>query len=213
MKARPKTSACRAGLRVGAIVLAAGRSSRMAPHNKLLEPVEGKPIVAHVAAVALASGANPVIVVTGFEASRIADTLHDLKVTIVRNPGFEGGLSTSLRTGLGALPLGSDGALILLGDMPAVEVSVLGALMAAFTGRDGICVPVHHGQRGNPVLWGGNYFAEMMGLTGDVGAKRLLAAHRDRVTEVAVDSNGILTDVDTPSDLARLKMLLGSNRS
>jgi molybdenum cofactor cytidylyltransferase len=213
MTARPIVSASRASLKVGAIVLAAGRSTRMAPRNKLLELVEGKPIVAHVAAVALASGADPVIVVTGFEASRIEDALRDLNVTIVRNPDFESGLSTSLRTGLGALPPGSDGALILLGDMPAVDGSVLGDLMAAFTGRDAICVPIHRGQRGNPVLWGRNYFPEMMELVGDVGAKQLAAKHRERVTEVAVASNGILTDVDTPSELAHLRRRLGSNCS
>jgi molybdenum cofactor cytidylyltransferase len=211
MKARPITSACRAGLKVGAIVLAAGRSSRMAPRNKLLELVEGKPIVAHAAAVALASGANPVIVVTGFEAPHIEDALRDLNVTIVPNPNFEEGLSTSLRIGLGGLPPDSDGALILLGDMPTVDDPVLSDLMAAFTGRDGICVPVHRGQRGNPVLWGKSYFAEMMRLAGDVGAKQLLARHRDCVTEVAVDSNGVLTDVDTLRDLAGLRTRLGSN--
>jgi molybdenum cofactor cytidylyltransferase len=213
MMARPIVSASRALLKVGAIVLAAGRSSRMAPRNKLLELVDSRPIVAHVAAVALASGADPVIVVTGFEASRIEDALRDLNVTIVRNPDFEGGLSTSLRTGLGALPPGSDGALILLGDMPAVDGSVLGDLTAAFTSRDAICVPVHRGQRGNPVLWGRNHFPEMMELVGDVGAKQLAAIHRDRVTEVTVASNGILSDVDTPSELAHLRRRLGSNRS
>lgn len=198
-------------MKVAAIVLAAGRSSRMAPRNKLLELVEGKPIVAHVAGVALASGADPVIVVTGFDAPRIEQALRDLKVTIAPNPGFEEGLSTSLRRGLVALPRDSDGALILLGDMPAVEVEVIRALIAAFTGRDAICVPVHRGKRGNPVLWGRSYFAEMMRLAGDVGAKQLLAKHRDCVTEVAVGSNGIFADVDTPSDLARLGTRPGSN--
>ena len=177
----------------------------MAPRNKLLEPIEGKPIVAHVASVALASSADPVIVVTGFEATRVAAVLSGLKVTIVHNAAFADGLSTSLRTGLSALPPDSDGALILLGDMPAVEGSVLSALMAAFTARDAICVPVYQGRRGNPVLWGSSYFAEMTALRGDVGAKQLIARHADRVIEVPVGSPGIFADVDTPADLARLK--------
>jgi len=191
--------------KIAAIVLAAGRSSRMAPRNKLLEPVEDKAIVARAAEAAIASGADPVIVVTGFDAARIEEALRDLKLSFVHNPAFEQGLSTSLRTGLGALPPDSDGALILLGDMPAVESSVLRALMAAFTGADAICVPVHQGRRGNPVLWGATYFAEMMTLTGDVGAKPLLTRHAHRVIEVPVASSGIFADVDTTDDLARLK--------
>jgi molybdenum cofactor cytidylyltransferase len=191
-------------VKAAAIVLAAGRSSRMGPSNKLLEKFKGKPIVAHVTGVALESGADPVIVVTGFDATRVAAALSELQVTMVRNPAFEDGLSSSLRAGLSAVPPDSDGALILLGDMPAVEVSVLGALLAAFTGRDAICVPLHRGRRGNPVLWGSNYFAEMMALTGDVGAKQLIARHDERVTEVTVGSDSIFADVDTPADLARL---------
>ncbi|MCJ7597823.1 MAG: nucleotidyltransferase family protein [Methyloceanibacter sp.] len=203
----------RDGLKVAAVVLAAGRSSRMAPRNKLLELVGGKPIVAHVAGAALASGAHPVIVVTGFEASSVAAALGDLKVTIVPNPTYAEGLSTSLRTGLVALPADADGALILLGDMPAVERSDLDALMAAFAlkGPQAICVPVRHGRRGNPVLWGATYFAEMMAISGDIGAKQLLAQHQERVIEVAIGSDGIFADVDTPSDLARLKTRTGSN--
>jgi molybdenum cofactor cytidylyltransferase len=204
------TPSSRPGPRIAAIVLAAGRSSRMAPRNKLLELVGGKSIVARVAEAAVASGADPVIVVTGFEAPRIAEALCDLKVTIVHNPNFEQGMSTSLRAGLRALPPNSDGALVLLGDMPEVEGSDLEALMAAFAakGRLAICVPVNCGRRGNPVLWGAAYFAEMMRISGDVGAKQLIAQHHERVTEVAVGSNGIFADVDTPSDLARLKTKL-----
>jgi molybdenum cofactor cytidylyltransferase len=77
--------------------------------------------------------------------------------------------------------------------------------MAAFATRDSVCIPVHDGKRGNPVLWGASYFPEMLALAGDVGAKQLIARHADRVIEVPVSSAGIFADVDTPSDLARLK--------
>jgi molybdenum cofactor cytidylyltransferase len=190
--------------KIAAIVLAAGRSSRMGPRNKLLEPIEGRTMVAHVAGIALESGADPVIVVTGFDAPRLAAALSRLNVTMVHNAAFDEGLSGSLKMGLRAVPPDSDGALILLGDMPAVEGPALTALMAAFTGRDAICVPVHRGRRGNPVLWGRSYFAEMMQLAGDKGAKQLLARHGERVTEIVVGSESIFADVDTPADLARL---------
>jgi molybdenum cofactor cytidylyltransferase len=191
--------------KIAAVVLAAGRSSRMAARNKLMEEVDGEPIVRRVVGLALGSGADPVIVVTGFDASRIGAALSDLKVTIVDNSDFEAGLSSSLKAGLSALSPDMDGALILLGDMPAVDTGVLDTLVEAFTGLDAICVPVHQERRGNPVLWGRSYFAEMMQLTGDKGAKALLARHTARVTEVPVESDSIFADVDTPADLARLR--------
>jgi molybdenum cofactor cytidylyltransferase len=192
-------------MRVAAIVLAAGRSSRMAPRNKLLEPVGGEPMVRRVARVAIASGARPVVAVTGHETAAVATALRGLDVTAIVNPDYAQGLSTSLRAGLSALPSGVDGALILLGDMPGIDVVVLCALIAAFAGADAICVPVRHGRRGNPVLWGRNYFAAMMGLTGDVGAKPLMARYQDRLVEVEVATDSIFEDVDAPAELARLK--------
>jgi len=190
---------------IAAVVLAAGRSSRMAPCNKLLELVEGKPVIVYAVSAALESGAEPVIVVTGFEAERIVEALRGLKVAVAHNSENERGLSASLRTGLKALPPNTDGALIILGDMPEIQSGDLKALSGAFTDNQTICVPVRHGRRGNPVLWGAHYFPEMVGLTGAVGAKLLMAKFSEHVIEVPVESDGIFADVDTPSDLARLK--------
>lgn len=199
--------------RIAAIVLAAGRSSRMGDCNKLLEPIAGKPMVALVAETALQSGADPVIVVTGFEAPRIEAEMTGLDVVVARNAAFDEGLSSSLKAGLSALAPDCDGALILLGDMPAIDAAVLGTLTAAFTGRNAICAPVHQGRRGNPVLWGSSYFAEMTQLTGDFGAKSLMTLHADRVTEVEVGSESIFADIDTPADLARLTADARTRRS
>jgi molybdenum cofactor cytidylyltransferase len=199
---------------VAAVVLAAGRSSRMGPTNKLLAPIEGKPILTRVVEAAIASGACPVIVVTGFEAERIAEALSGLDVTLVPNPDFEQGLSTSLRAGLNALSSQVEGALILLGDMPLVQVSDLKALIAAFAAKDrhAICIPVRGDKRGNPVLWGASYFPEVKHLVGDSGANRLLEIHRQHVIEVEASSDGIFTDIDTASDLARLDTQAGPRR-
>lgn len=196
------------GPSIATIVLAAGRSARMAPRNKLLEPIGGEAMVRRVAATALASGARPVLVVTGHEAAAVTTALRGLDVTIVANPGYAEGLSTSLRAGLRALPAGIEGALICLGDMPEVEVAVLRALLAGFTGPSTICVPVHQGRGGNPILWGSRYFAEMMALAGDVGAKPLLARHPEHVVKVAVTTASIFRDIDAPADLTRIRTSL-----
>jgi molybdenum cofactor cytidylyltransferase len=194
-------------LKIAAIVLAAGRSSRMAPRNKLLEMIDGEQMVRRVARAALASGAHPVVAVTGYDAGLVADALRGLDVTVVDNSCWTEGLSTSLRAGLRVLPKNIDGALICLGDMPGIDASVLEALMAAFAakGRDAICVPVRNAQRGNPVLWGAQYFQEMMTLSGDIGAKPLLARHKDHLIEVEVATDSIFEDIDALPDLERLR--------
>ena len=134
----------RHGCEVAAIVLAAGRSSRMGPHNKLLQPIDGSTIIARVAGAAIASGADPVIVVTGFEADRVEEALWGLDVTFANNPNFDEGMSGSIKAGLSALPASSDGAMILLGDMPEVEARDLRLLMGAFAGEGG---DLHSGAR------------------------------------------------------------------
>lgn len=189
---------------VAAIVLAAGRSSRMAPRNKLVEPLGGAVLVRHVVEAVLASRARPVLVVTGHQAPRVEQALAGLDVATVRNPRFREGLSTSLRAGLDALTGDIDGVLVCLGDMPAIEARHLDALIDAFEtgGRRVICVPVRGGKRGNPVLWPAALMPQMRQVKGDVGARHLIGEHEDLVVEVDLGSDAIFSDIDTPADLA-----------
>jgi molybdenum cofactor cytidylyltransferase len=191
--------------KVAAIVLAAGRSTRMG-HNKLMAEVSGAPLLLRVVDAALASRARPVIVVIGHEAERVRAALGNRPVIFAHNPDFAAGLSSSLRCGLAALPTDVDAAIICLGDMPQVEPALLDRLVQAFNPLEGrvICVPVWRGKRGNPVLWGRQLFAEMAMLTGDVGAKHLMTEHPELVAEVTAESDAVLADVDTPEALAEL---------
>jgi molybdenum cofactor cytidylyltransferase len=188
---------------VAAIVLAAGRSSRMGAH-KMLADIAGKPMVRWAVEAALQSRARPVLVVTGHEAAQVQAALTGLDVRFVHNGAFATGLSSSLKAGIRALPPTCDGALILLGDMPEITAAHIDRLIEAFT-PDTIVVPTHEGQRGNPVLWPARCFEAMLQLDGDTGAKRLLDAGPDLVREVDVGTPAISTDVDTPDALARLR--------
>jgi len=107
---------------------------------------------------------------------------------------------------IAALPADIDGAVICLGDMPRVTAALIDRLIDAFDPDAGraICVPVYRGKRGNPVLWAARFFPEIDRLTGDVGARHLVAAHDSAVFEDACDDDGVLIDVDTPEILARL---------
>lgn len=197
--------------RIGAIVLAAGRSTRMGDTNKLIAPVEGLPMVAHTVDAALLSQADPVLVVTGHEAEYLRMALGDRPVTLVHNPDFAAGLSTSLRAGLSALPEGLDGVVVCLGDMPFVGPHDIDKLIAAYDPDEGreICIPTHDGRRGNPVLLGARFFPAVQGLHGDVGARTLIDLNEDSVCEVPIadgrdHSPGVLTDIDTPEALSAL---------
>jgi len=192
---------------IAAIVLAAGRSTRMGAANKLLADVGGKPMLRHAVEAALASQARPVLVVTGHQADDVRAALAGLDVGFVANPDFALGLSSSLKAGIRALPKAVAGALVLLGDMPRIEAAHLDAMIAAFASGTGeaIVVPMHGGRRGNPVLWPAALFREMLALEGDVGARRLMVRHASRVHEIDLGTDAVLMDVDTPEVLARLR--------
>lgn len=205
------------GTRLGAVVLAAGASSRMRGPNKLLETLAGKPLVAHVVDRVLAAGVDPVVVVTGHEGQRVAGALAEQPIELIENPRWREGLSTSVAVGIGALEGRVDGALVCLGDMPRVTADDLAALTQAFrtsaADRErtpasaevgGAWVPVHAGRRGNPVLWTAAWFGELQALRGDRGAKGLLSELGDRVVEVP-GGEGVLFDVDTTDELERAR--------
>jgi molybdenum cofactor cytidylyltransferase len=192
---------------IACIVLAAGRSTRMGAANKLLADVGAKPMVRRVVESALASTASPVLVVTGHQADDVRAALAGLEVRFVHNSDYAIGLSSSLKAGIRAVPKSADGALVLLGDMPQITAAHLDRLIAAFAAETGnaIIVPTHAGKRGNPVLWSRAYFAKMLQLEGDVGAKQLLAVHASRVREVDLGTDAIFADVDTPEALAQMR--------
>ena len=189
---------------VGAVVLAAGRSTRMPGPSKLVADLNGRAVVAHVVAAVAAAGLPRAVVVVGDRADAVRAALAGDGVEFVDAPDYADGLSASLRAGIAAVPDDWSAVLVLLGDMPRVHAATLVALAKVATATT-IAVPVHAGQRGNPVLWGAAYFAELRELAGDVGGKVLLARHADHIVEVAVDDEGVLIDVDTPAALAALR--------
>jgi molybdenum cofactor cytidylyltransferase len=191
--------------RIAAVVLAAGLSSRMGS-NKLLAEWRGKPLVRWAVESAMGSEARPVIVVTGHESAKVEAALKGLDVRFVHNLHYAAGLSASLRAGIRSVPANCDGAMVLLGDMPEISPSLIDRMIAAFSPTDGrsICVAAHEGKRGNPVLWARRFFADIEALSGDVGARELIAAHEDLVCDVDADG-AALRDIDTPDALAALR--------
>jgi molybdenum cofactor cytidylyltransferase len=186
--------------RIAAVVLAAGLSTRAAPRNKLLQPdAAGTPMIARTVDAVLASRARPVCVVTGHQSAEIMHALAGRDVVFVPAADYATGMAASLRAGITALPPEIDAALIVLGDMPLVTAAEINRLLDAYDPQAGrlVVVPMHAGQRGNPVLWDRTFFPRMAQLAGDTGARALLRENPACVTEVAFDSEFVLCDFDT----------------
>jgi molybdenum cofactor cytidylyltransferase len=187
---------------IAALVLAAGRSSRMGGTNKLLAEVDGVPMVLRAVNAALASKASSVTVVLGHEAEQVEALLSGRKVNLLRNPDYAQGMSTSLRAGIRALPPEAEAAVVLLADMPRVSAVQVDRLIDAFEAKQpAIVVPQRGGRRGNPILWPREFFARMQAVGGDKGARGLLEENPQRIHVVEMDDDAIHADVDTPEDL------------
>lgn len=192
---------------VCAMVLAAGRSRRMAPLNKLLVPDnKGNAMIARVVDNALASRARPVIVVTGHERERIEEALAGRPVIFAHAEDYAEGLSASLKAGLRAVPPEAEGILICLGDMPLVGAETLDRLIGAFDPEEGRAVvqPTFRGKQGNPMLWAREFLPEMLAISGDIGARHLAAKHAERMVEVEMADDAVLRDFDTTDALKAL---------
>lgn len=202
---RPAGQRIAPGRRVAALVLAAGSSRRMGGANKLLQEVGGIAMLRRVVNAALASRCTSVLVVTGAQAEVVQVCLGGLDVQSVHNPEHETGMASSLRCGLAALPADADAAVVLLADMPWIDGGHVDRLIAAFDSQQPkIVAPVRDGRRGNPILWPREFFAEMMTVSGDVGAREVLTRHVSRVDAVAFDDDAIFADVDTPAALDKV---------
>ena len=195
------------GKSVAVLILAAGQSRRMGKRNKLLAEINGKAMLRHTAETALKSKAAGVFGVTGHDRGKIEAMFNDLDIPSFHNPDYADGLSSSLKTGFRALAEKYDGILVCLGDMPLVSADLFDTLIDAFDTEEGraIIVPTFKGKRGNPVLIASQYKNDILTLTGDIGAKSLIAENESHVFNVEADQDSIFTDVDTPDALSALQ--------
>jgi molybdenum cofactor cytidylyltransferase len=195
-----------------AIVLAAGAGRRFAERaggRKLLAFFEGRPLIAGALDAAFAAPARRVFLVTGGDpdlaevarARAQAKGRADALEVVVATQAAEG-MGASLRTAIAALPPDADGAFVFLGDMPRVPLDLAWDLAGALKGGIDAAAPRIEGRRGHPVLFGQACFPALLALTGDVGARDVLAALGDRLALVDRQDPGVLFDIDRPEDLA-----------
>ena len=186
--------------RSGAVVLAAGEAKRFGALKQVL-PWRGIPLVAHVADQALrCPDVDQVAVTVGAEAEQVRAALAGHHVSVIPVAGWSEGQSRSVKAGLQALaprsplPAPLSAVLFLLADQPGVSPELLSALIQRHRETLALIVaPRHAGQRGNPVLFDAVTFPEFDHLEGDIGARPIIQAHRDR------DRLGGLADAGDPS--------------
>lgn len=182
------------------VIPAAGASRRMAGRDKLIEPVDGAPLLRGVAARALALGAD-VLVTLPDGASPRADALAGLPARCIPVPDASEGMSASLRHAARAVRSDSTGLMILPADMPDLTAADMRLVISAFetANRDFIVQAAGaDGTPGHPVIFPADLITQFADLTGDQGARAILQTNRARLIRVALPGNNALTDLDTP---------------
>jgi len=195
-------------VRVSAVILAAGASSRMG-ENKLLATVSGEPLLRRAVRSALAAGLDPVLVVLGHEAARAEAALAGLPCRPVQNPRFASGLNTSLDAGIVGVPPDAAAAVVLLADMPFVAPAMIAALVARFAETGAPLVASRYGEvHAPPTLYARALFPELCGGEGE-GRGREVTRRHQRAASFIDWPAAALADVDERGDLERVRVRLG----
>ena len=192
---------------IGAVILAAGVSSRMGEPKQLLL-LDGKTLLGQVLDNARSAAVDEIVVVLGAAAETIRQKIDLSKVKVVVNSSYQQGMGTSLRAGLTALDPAIKAALIILADQPFVRAATLDRICEEYRRCHAqIVIPLYKGFRGNPVLLDRSVFPEVMALAGDVGCRAIFGNHLDGIVKLEVEDVGILLDIDSKADFEKLKAI------
>jgi molybdenum cofactor cytidylyltransferase len=195
----------RVSARIGAVILAAGMSSRMGETKQLIRLGENT-VLEQVMEIVRSSRVDEIVLVLGHQAETIKKRVGIKNLKVVINESYQQGMGTSLRTGLAALSSGTNAALIVLADQPFVRAETLDRLIDQYEQSGAqIAIPIYKGFRGNPVLLGRSVFPEVMALTGDIGCRAIFGNHVGGIVKVRVDDIGVLLDLDTKGDVEKLR--------
>lgn len=188
---------------IGAVLLAAGESTRMGEPKPLL-PFGDTTLIEHLARELLDSDVDCVVAVLGHEAERVRKRLLRMPVRVAVNADYKQGMLSSIRCGLRALPDAAEAALIAPVDQPRLSSDIVETLIRAWrcSGK-GMAVPIHDGRRGHPLLIAARYFPEVLTGLDDTGLRGLLRRYPDDLLQVPFDDPAVLGDADTPEDYRR----------
>jgi molybdenum cofactor cytidylyltransferase len=194
---------------IPAIVLAAGKSSRMGRSKATLPLDGGDTFVTRIVRTFAAAGVADVVIVIGHDAAAIVDAFSrtDLSATFVENADYEQGQLSSLLAGLRVVDRpGVVATLVTLVDVPLVAPATVRAVIGRYQATHAPIVrPVRGGAHGHPVLIARPLFDPLRHADPRVGAKDVVRAHASSIGDVEVDDDGAFVDVDTPAEYERLR--------
>ncbi len=186
--------------RVEAVVLAAGKSTRMG-QQKLLMPYKNSSIIKRVVEALSNSLVNQITVVTGSDKKAIEKELVACDILFTHNEKYENGMLSSVQKGVETVNQNCDGIMILLGDQPMVSKSVIDRLISVFQKtKSGLIVPAYKGKRGHPVLIDSKYREQINSINPEIGLRELFLNNENDILEVEINTNDILKDIDTPEE-------------
>ena len=179
-----------------AIILTAGKSSRMGKPKALLK-WNGKTFLENIYQNLEKAGAKKIVIVTNKSIYSLIQPSHFPVLAI--NPNPEQGMLSSFRCGLRALESTAANVMLCLTDHPAVKAETYKILIENAQ-KNNIIIPKCNGRRGHPVIFGANFIPELLENDCPEGARTIVRAHPESVKEIYVDDSGILLDIDTPAE-------------
>jgi molybdenum cofactor cytidylyltransferase len=194
------------------IILAAGASTRFGQPKQLLQ-LNSKYMVEWVLEAALRTRLKRIILVLGYAHQKIQQALgqklNHPKLQIEINPHYKDGQSGSLQIGLSCVRDTYPAVMFLLADQPLVDAVTLNFLLKQFwSSHQTICVPSFAGKIGNPCIFSSYFYPQIMQISGDIGARRIIKANPKQVHEVPIQNPHFFLDIDTPADLEKIKTLV-----
>ncbi|WP_282060947.1 nucleotidyltransferase family protein [Roseobacter litoralis] len=187
------------------ILLAAGASSRMRGRDKLLEDIDGVPLLRRQAARAVDATLGPVIVTLPPKPNPRWEVLAGLNVTRIAVPDAALGMSVSLRRGLEQVSENADAVMVLLADLPELTTDDLITVLGRVTSASDALIwrgTTSHGAPGHPIVFSRSLFAELASITGDTGGATVVARHLNQTAFIRLPGIRARLDLDTPEDWA-----------
>jgi len=184
------------------LVLAAGLSSRMGRCKALLPWDENRSVIEQILSQLQQTNLHDILVVTGNLAEQVTAKVTAMGIATVHNPEYATGeMLSSLKVGLSVQMETVSAVLVVLGDQPRLESSIVLQLLDAYEQGEGeIVAPRYRGERGHPMVISRRYWDEILALPEGSAPRDVIQQHRDKLYFVDVESDSVLSDIDTPED-------------
>lgn len=186
------------------LILAAGNSSRMRGRDKLMEDVDGMPLLRRTVMRAQATGSAVIVTLPAFPHPRYG-ALDGLDVERISVPDAGDGINASLRRGLGAVPKAADAAMVLLADMPDVTTEDIMTVLESVSFDTNTLIwraTTQSGAAGHPIVFHKSLLPPLIALEGDHGGNAVVKAHAQSTVYIALPEQHARIDLDTPEDWA-----------